>query len=113
MKTRDVSLAWAAWRLVDILQFCWLFFEKNDEMAVFFEEKKLQKCSKDDKGMRVAVELQNMFVCTLFTSSDYLVGGRLGREVGAMANTFYDKMQWLLPEAVGVLTWGRIPPGQG
>ena len=40
-------------------------------------------------------------------------GGRLGREVGAMANTFYDKMQWLLPEAVGVLTWGRIPPGQG
>ena len=38
--------------------------------------------------MRVAVQLQNMFVCTLSTSSDYLAGGGLGREVGAMSNTF-------------------------
>ena len=34
VKTRDVCLAWAAWRL----QFCWSFFEKNDETAVFFEK---------------------------------------------------------------------------
>ena len=41
--------------------------------------------------MRVAVQLQNMFVCTLFTSSDYLAGAGLGREVGAMADTFFDQ----------------------
>jgi hypothetical protein len=82
---------------MDVTRFCWSFFEKNDETAVFFE-KKLQKCLKDDKGMRVAVQLQNMFVCTLFTSSGYLVGGRVGREVGAVADTFYhqDNSSWLV-----------------
>jgi len=70
-----------------------LFFEKNrkNEETAAFPGLSLLFCSKDDKGMRVAVQLQNMFVCTLFTSSDYLAGGRLGREVGTVAVTFYTR----------------------